>query len=211
MHHEESAAGAGRTDERHDDISGHEQGGVGGYRRHRRRRRDRHRDAAHPHHPFGANAIGDREHRPAEQHHRVSRLGGVGGRGRLDPAGMVGRWEGDASTGDGSGFTISLDISQQCTLGQVCGSIGVSQVPCYGRVSLEGVDGDDAEFRVSDFDQRSNTASCQAGAGEHFRLLSDGRLSYHTTYEPVAQGILTRQSRSRTHTKRGNAQPRQGL
>lgn len=127
------------------------------------------------------------------------------------PAGMVGRWEGDASTGDGSGFTISLDISQQCTLGQVCGSIGVSQVPCYGRVSLEGVDGDDAEFRVSDFDQRSNTASCQAGAGEHFRLLSDGRLSYHTTYEPVAQGILTRQSRSRTHTKRGNAQPRQGL
>jgi hypothetical protein len=105
---------------------------------------------------------------------------------------MAGKWEGSAQDSSGTKFQITLDITAGCTLGQVCGSIGVSHVPCYGQILLEAVDGDEVEFRVDNFDERSNLAVCQPGAGERFRSRPDGQLSYRTTYEPVAQGVLTR-------------------
>jgi hypothetical protein len=75
----------------------------------------------------------------------------------------------------------------------VCGSISVSHVPCYGRITLERQDNDDVEFHVADFDERSDSRVCQEGAGEHFRLQRDGTLAYWTTYEPIARGVLGRQ------------------
>lgn len=78
-------------------------------------------------------------------------------------------------------------------MGQPCGSIGVSQVPCYDRVFLADAAAGDFEFRVDDFDDKSDPVKCQPGGGEHFRLQSDGRLGYRTTYQPLAQGILERQ------------------
>jgi hypothetical protein len=105
---------------------------------------------------------------------------------------IVGKWEGSAQASDGTKFQITLDVTEGCALGQLCGSIGVSHVPCYGQIFLEAIDDDEVEFRVDNFDERSDLAVCQPGAGERFRSLPDGRLSYRTTYEPVAQGTLKR-------------------
>ena len=108
-------------------------------------------------------------------------------------AGMIGKWSGTAKTVDGNTFPISLDITQACTVDQLCGTIAVPQVPCYGQVFLQGIDNGEVEFRVANFDQRSDKNSCQPGAGEHFKLLPDGKLSYRTTYDPIAQGELQKQ------------------
>jgi hypothetical protein len=66
-------------------------------------------------------------------------------------------------------------------------------VPCYGQISLVGVEDDEVEFRVANFTAESNQQICQPGAGEHFRLRPDGRLAYRTTYEPITNGTLNRQ------------------
>lgn len=105
---------------------------------------------------------------------------------------MAGKWKGRARDSNGVTFQISLEIKADCVSGRVCGSIGVSHVPCYGQIFLESVSNDDVEFRVDNFDKRSNRAVCQPGAGEHFRLQPDGQLAYHTSYEPMAQGTLQR-------------------
>jgi hypothetical protein len=63
--------------------------------------------------------------------------------------------------------------------------------PCEGEVFLEKVEGDDFEFQVSN-SMDAVTATLPARIGEHFKLRPDGKLAYSTTYEPIAQGILTR-------------------
>ena len=105
---------------------------------------------------------------------------------------IVGRWQGTARDENGATFQITLEVTKGCAVGQPCGSISVSHVPCYGRISLKTVDNGDVEFNVDSFDKRSNPNVCQPGAGEHFRLQSGGTLAYHTTYQPVAQGTLHR-------------------
>jgi len=105
---------------------------------------------------------------------------------------MVGKWKGTARDSNGVTFQISLEVKQGCATGRLCGSIGVSHVPCYGQIFLENVSNGDVEFRVDNFDKRSNRGVCQPGAGEHFRLQPDGQLAYHTSYEPAAQGTLQR-------------------
>src|SRR5678815_400188 len=105
---------------------------------------------------------------------------------------IAGKWAGMAKDSNGTSFQISLDVRSSCALKERCGSISVSHVPCEGEVFLEKVEGDDFEFHVSNFFGRSNRDVCQPGAGEHFRLRPDGKLAYSTTYEPAAQGILTR-------------------
>ena len=105
---------------------------------------------------------------------------------------IVGRWRGTARDESGTTFQITLEVTSGCTVGQACGSISVSHVPCYGRISLKSVDNGDVEFNVDSFDPRSNPSGCKPGAGEHFRLQSDGTLAYHTTYQPVAQATLHR-------------------
>jgi hypothetical protein len=105
---------------------------------------------------------------------------------------MVGKWEGTAQDSNGVTFRVTLEIKEACALGQLCGSIGVSHVPCYGQIFLENTDNNEVEFRVANFSNGSNLAVCQPGAGERFRSRPDGQLNYRTTYEPIAQGILKR-------------------
>ncbi|WP_155946448.1 hypothetical protein [Mycobacterium sp. URHD0025] len=112
---------------------------------------------------------------------------------RSDPvAAMMGRWEGTANSEEGRAFDITLTIDRGCHLGERCGSIGIPSVPCYGQVFLSQADGDEVEFRVANFDAHSDLQKCQEGAGERFRVLSDGKLGYRTTYPPVAEGVLDR-------------------
>jgi hypothetical protein len=100
---------------------------------------------------------------------------------------IAGRWTGQAKTSSGEFYTINVEIRQSCRLGEKCGTISVLQVPCYGEISLKAVQNDDHEFDVSNFDARSSP-KCTAGAGEHFKFLSEGRLSYRADWG--VQGIL---------------------
>jgi hypothetical protein len=105
-------------------------------------------------------------------------------------AAMLGEWEGSAQTSDGNTFPIELKIDTDCQLSQLCGTIGVPQVPCYGQIFLNGVDNGEVDFNVANFDARSDHERCREGAGETFKLLPDGHLAYQTTYQPTAQGVL---------------------
>jgi len=96
-------------------------------------------------------------------------------------------WSGKAKTSSGELYTIDVTIHPSCKLGGKCGTISVLQVPCYGEISLKAVQNDDYEFDVSNFDNRSS-AKCTPGAGEHFKPLPDGRLSYRADWG--IQGIL---------------------
>ncbi|WP_460518111.1 hypothetical protein [Flindersiella endophytica] len=107
-------------------------------------------------------------------------------------AAMVGRWAGTAKDTAGGTFQLTLEITRACGIGEPCGSIGVSHVPCYGEVSLDSLHGEEVEFSVDNFDSRSDRSVCQAGAGERFRLRPDGKLAYRSTYEPVATAVLSR-------------------
>jgi hypothetical protein len=103
---------------------------------------------------------------------------------------MVGKWEGTAEDSNGVTFRITLEIKDPCVPDQLCGSIGVSHVPCYGQIFLENTGNSEVEFRVANFNKKSNLSVCQPGAGEWFRPRPDGQLAYRTTYDPIAQGIL---------------------
>jgi hypothetical protein len=105
---------------------------------------------------------------------------------------MVGSWRGVANTDGGVSFTVELVIERACRIGELCGSIAVPDVPCYGQVYLESVSDGEVAFRVTNFDARSDLSTCQEGGGERFRLREDGKLDYRTTYEPVASGVLNR-------------------
>ena len=105
---------------------------------------------------------------------------------------IVGRWAGMAQDSNGTRFQVTLEIKKPCSPNEPCGSISVSHVPCYGEVFLVKAEDNDFEFRVDNFDGKSNRTICQPGAGEHFRLRPDGKVTYTTTYEPVAQGTLER-------------------
>jgi hypothetical protein len=105
---------------------------------------------------------------------------------------MLGKWEGTAEDSNGATFRITLEITESCAPNQLCGSIGVSHVPCYGQIFLENTGNGEVEFRVANFSKKSNLSVCQPGAGELFRPRPDGQLAYRTTYDPIAQGILKR-------------------
>ncbi|MGW2803182.1 hypothetical protein [Streptomyces sp. NPDC001221] len=115
-----------------------------------------------------------------------------GTRGATTIAAMVGRWRGTARDENGKTFTITLTITKGCAVHQLCGTIGVSHVPCYGEISLVRVVGRDVEFNVDNFDERSDPEVCKPGPGEHFELTSEGRLAYRTDYHPLARGALDR-------------------
>lgn len=107
---------------------------------------------------------------------------------------IAGKWSGSADDANGKSFQITLEIRRSCAVKERCGLISVSHVPCYGEVFLEKADSPDFEFRVANFYGQSNREICQPGAGEHFHLRTDGRLDYTTTYEPRAEGRLSRLS-----------------
>jgi hypothetical protein len=101
---------------------------------------------------------------------------------------MIGSWKGTATKPDGTVFQITLDITQYCGLKEFCGSIALPDVPCYGDVFLENANNGDVEFKVQDF-KAGSSPKCAPGAGDHFRLKSDGSLDYHATYND-AHGTL---------------------
>jgi len=107
------------------------------------------------------------------------------------PMPIAGKWSGQAKESTGTSFRIDLLIRPSCKVSEKCGTVSVSHVPCYGEITLKGVNAGDYEFFVSDFDNRSNLDVCTPGAGEHFKLLADGRLSYSTAYSD-AKGTLER-------------------
>lgn len=100
---------------------------------------------------------------------------------------IANRWTGQAKSSSGEFYTLTVEIRKACKLGEKCGTISVLPVPCYGEISLKAVQSDDYEFDVSNFDRRSSP-NCTPGAGEHFKLLPNGKLFYKTDWD--AQGIL---------------------
>ena len=105
---------------------------------------------------------------------------------------IAGKWSGQATDNTGKSFQITLDIRKACAVGERCGLISVSHVPCYGEVFLDKVEADAFEFRVDNFYGQSNRAVCQSGGGEQFKLRSDNKLRYTTSYDPKAEGLLER-------------------
>lgn len=103
---------------------------------------------------------------------------------------MIGSWKGTATNPDGTIIRITLDITQYCQLKELCGSIAVLDVPCYGDILLENVNNGDVEFKVQNFKAGSGP-KCTPGAGDHFRLKSDGSLAYYASYSD-AHGTLKR-------------------
>ncbi|MCY7321606.1 MAG: hypothetical protein LH660_07345 [Phormidesmis sp. CAN_BIN36] len=100
---------------------------------------------------------------------------------------IANHWTGQAKSSSGELYTITVEIRQACKVSERCGTISVLPVPCYGEISLKAVQSDDYEFDVSNFDRRSSP-NCTPGAGEHFKLLPNGKLSYKADWD--AQGIL---------------------
>ena len=126
----------------------------------------------------------------------TSPMAASSGTGQLDIAPsagdpMVGHWKGQAKDADGGSFQVDIRIDHPCTPGQACGSIRVSGGPCEGRLTLQQNDHGDHEFAVDDFTVDS-AGVCTPGAGEHLRLLADGRLRYTTSYEPKASATLAK-------------------
>lgn len=105
------------------------------------------------------------------------------------PIEIAGKWSGQASDASGTSFRIEVEIYASCKLNEKCGTISVSHVPCYGQISLKEASNGDYEFNVGNFDSRSDAKNCQPGAGEHFKLLADGKLSYAASYSG-AKGTL---------------------
>ena len=104
---------------------------------------------------------------------------------------LAGRWAGSVKEEGGTGFRLEAQIDPVCKLNDRCGRIRVSQGPCNGELYLEAAGNGDYEFRVENFDDRSNRKTCKPGAGEHFRREPDGRLSYFASYSD-AKGLLDR-------------------
>lgn len=107
---------------------------------------------------------------------------------------IAGQWSGQARDSTGKSFQITLNIRKACAVGEKCGLISVSHVPCYGEIFLDRVEADEFEFRVDNFYGQSNRALCQPGGGEQFKLRPDNKLLYTTSYEPKAEGLLERKA-----------------
>jgi hypothetical protein len=103
---------------------------------------------------------------------------------------LAGSWTGTAVGSGGTEFDVRLDITAPCRLGQPCGSIYVSSLPCEGRASLEGVAGRTFEIHVDQFTSTSSP-DCTPGAGDFFELTDGGTLRYTADYADI-EGELAR-------------------
>ena len=79
---------------------------------------------------------------------------------------LAGKWSGKAKDVGGAFFQIDIEIKRSCALGEKCGVISVSHVPCHGELFLHGIENNNYEFRVDNFTNNSS-AICTPGAGEH--------------------------------------------
>jgi hypothetical protein len=105
---------------------------------------------------------------------------------------IAGKWLGTATDEDGVTFEVRLEVRKGCGINQKCGSMSVSNTPCYGEISLERAHDPIFEFNVDNFYGQSDREKCQAGPGEEFHLTPEGKLDYRSTYKPTAEGTLER-------------------
>ena len=105
---------------------------------------------------------------------------------------ISGKWLGTAKDANEETFEVRLEVRKGCGINERCGSMSVSNTPCYGEIFLERAHDPSFEFRVDNFYGQSNREKCQAGPGEEFQLRPDGKLDYRTIYEPKAEGVLER-------------------
>lgn len=101
---------------------------------------------------------------------------------------LAGSWEGTALVSGESEFDVRLEITAPCRLGEPCGTIYVSSLPCEGRVSLAAVVGRSYELDVDRFTPGSSE-ECTPGKGDFFELVDDNTLRYTTDYADI-QGTL---------------------
>jgi hypothetical protein len=105
---------------------------------------------------------------------------------------IAGKWSGTARDSRGKRFSLRLRSENPARL---TNDVVRSAFPtCHVMEKFFWTRPQDLEFefRVDNFDARSNRSVCQPGGGEHFKLRPDGRLVYSTTYEPKADGLLER-------------------
>ena len=101
---------------------------------------------------------------------------------------LEGSWAGTALVSGGNRFDVRLDITTPCRLGQPCGTIYVSSLPCEGRASLATVVDHTYEFNVDEFTSDSSS-ECTPGGGDFFELVDGGTLRYTTDYADI-EGAL---------------------
>jgi hypothetical protein len=104
---------------------------------------------------------------------------------------IAGRWLGTATDENGVTFEVRLEVRKGCGINEKCGSMSVSNVPCYGYISLERAHDPTFEFNVDNFYGESDPEKCKPGPGEEFQLTPDGKLEYRTTYD-ATKGTLER-------------------
>jgi len=105
---------------------------------------------------------------------------------------IAGKWLGTATDGNGVTFEVRLEVRKGCGINEKCGSMSVSNTPCYGYISLERAHDPSFEFNVDNFYGQSDREKCNPGAGEEFQLRPDGKLDYRTTYDSGVTGLLER-------------------
>lgn len=101
---------------------------------------------------------------------------------------LVGTWTGTALISGGSPFDVRLDITAPCRLGEPCGTIYVSSLPCEGRASLATVLDQTYEFNVDNFTGESSP-DCTPGGGDFFEVVNNSTLRYTTDYADI-EGVL---------------------
>jgi hypothetical protein len=104
---------------------------------------------------------------------------------------IAGKWFGTATDENGVSFEVRLEVRKGCGINEKCGSMSVSNTPCYGYISLERAHDPTFEFNVDNFYGESDREKCQPGAGEEFQLTPEGKLEYRTTYD-TTKGSLER-------------------
>ena len=103
---------------------------------------------------------------------------------------LVGTWTGTATISGGSPFDVRLDITAPCRLGEPCGTIYVSSLPCEGRASLATVVDQTYELNVDNFTGESSP-DCTPGAGDFFEVVNNSTLRYTTDYADI-EGVLSK-------------------
>lgn len=102
---------------------------------------------------------------------------------------ISGIWSGEATQGTGGDFDVRLEIRKGCALNERCGTISVSNVPCFGDLFFHDFSVGRYEFSVQNFSAGSGQ-DCAPGAGEFLMPQGDGTLLYTTGYDPAIRGIL---------------------
>jgi hypothetical protein len=102
---------------------------------------------------------------------------------------ISGTWSGEATQRMGGDFAVRLEIRKGCALNERCGTISVSNVPCFGDLFFHDLSGGRYEFSVENFSAASGKG-CTPGAGEYLTPQGDGTLLYTTGYDPAIRGIL---------------------